>query len=324
MEERKSDPVAPTIQALINHVFVEGMWKNVKRRAEAELVAELANARFTSFPFISPDTFRSLADVVIEEHQVRLREVLTTRQIVYFELAELAGTERQYRDCYSLTLLDQVLSEAALPPVLIMNNGDFLPSAELLRDLESRCHRIYAINLSVETEKLRAIPLGLENLYRNRNGRLEDFHQVFERPIAMARARMIFSAFSVENNKSVRGGVIRDVKNSRFDQVSGRISPQKFRAQVLDSKFVLSPPGRGIDCHRTWEAIYLGAIPVVLDGCLAPSLLDGLPLHAVSSYSDFLSLSDFELDHILQLCLGRSKKRAYMHYWTAEIWRASN
>jgi len=114
--------VAPTIQALINHMFVEGMWKNVKRRAQEELVAELANGRVTSFPFISPDTFRSLADVVIEEHQVRRREVLTARQIVYFELAELAGTERQYRDCYSLTLLDQVLRSTTLPPVLIMYN----------------------------------------------------------------------------------------------------------------------------------------------------------------------------------------------------------
>ena len=313
--------MAPTIQALINHMFVEGMWKNVKRRAQEELVAELANGRVTSFPFISPDTFRSLADVVIEEHQVRRREVLTARQIVYFELAELAGTERQYGDCYSLTLLDQVLSSTTLPPVLIMNNGDFLPSAELLRDMESRCHLIYAINLSVETEKLRAIPLGLENLYRNRNGRLKDFHQVFEWPIPMDRPRMIFSAFSVENNNSVRGEVIRDLKNSRFDQVSGRISPQKFRAQVLGSKFVLSPPGRGIDCHRTWEAIYLGAVPVILDGYLAPSLVEALPIHSVSSYADFLSLEDIDLEEIFTQAKHRAHAAAYMPFWVHNLMR---
>jgi hypothetical protein len=32
---------------------------------------------------------------------------------------------------------------------------------------------------------------------------------------------------------------------------------------LRDTKFVLSPPGNGPDCHRTWEAIYSGAIPIV-------------------------------------------------------------
>lgn len=27
--------------------------------------------------------------------------------------------------------------------------------------------------------------------------------------------------------------------------------------------FVASPAGNGLDCHRTWEAIYLGVVPIV-------------------------------------------------------------
>ena len=30
------------------------------------------------------------------------------------------------------------------------------------------------------------------------------------------------------------------------------------------SKFVLSPPGNGFDCHRTYESILLGAVPIVV------------------------------------------------------------
>ena len=30
-------------------------------------------------------------------------------------------------------------------------------------------------------------------------------------------------------------------------------------------QYVLSPPGHGLDCHRTWEAMLLGAIPIVVD-----------------------------------------------------------
>jgi hypothetical protein len=28
--------------------------------------------------------------------------------------------------------------------------------------------------------------------------------------------------------------------------------------------FVISPPGHGLDCHRTWEALALGCIPITL------------------------------------------------------------
>jgi hypothetical protein len=37
----------------------------------------------------------------------------------------------------------------------------------------------------------------------------------------------------------------------------------EYRRALADSKFVLSPAGNGFDCHRTWEAMYLGAIPIV-------------------------------------------------------------
>ena len=39
-------------------------------------------------------------------------------------------------------------------------------------------------------------------------------------------------------------------------------------------KFILSPPGAGFDCHRTWEALYLGAIPIVKTSSLDPLYKD--------------------------------------------------
>ena len=49
--------------------------------------------------------------------------------------------------------------------------------------------------------------------------------------------------------------------------------------------FVLSPYGNGFDCHRTWEAVCLGAIPIVK----APhfdELFKGLPVLNVKEWSD--------------------------------------
>ena len=33
-------------------------------------------------------------------------------------------------------------------------------------------------------------------------------------------------------------------------------------------KFILSPSGAGPDCHRTWEALYMGCIPIVISSSI--------------------------------------------------------
>jgi hypothetical protein len=33
--------------------------------------------------------------------------------------------------------------------------------------------------------------------------------------------------------------------------------------EMRKSKFILSPPGLGLDCYRHWEALYMGTIPVI-------------------------------------------------------------
>ena len=54
---------------------------------------------------------------------------------------------------------------------------------------------------------------------------------------------------------------------------------------MIDYAFVLSPQGNGLDCHRTWEALCLGCIPIVKTSGLDP-LFEGLPVWIVSSWSE--------------------------------------
>ncbi len=52
-----------------------------------------------------------------------------------------------------------------------------------------------------------------------------------------------------------------------------------------DYSFEISPHGNGLDCHRTWEAILLGTIPIVKTSSL-DSLYDGLPVVIVENWLD--------------------------------------
>ena len=52
----------------------------------------------------------------------------------------------------------------------------------------------------------------------------------------------------------------------------------------LRYKFWLSPRGNGLDCHRTWEALYFGRIPIVRSSTL-DGLLNGLPVLIISDWN---------------------------------------
>lgn len=49
--------------------------------------------------------------------------------------------------------------------------------------------------------------------------------------------------------------------------------------------FVLSPQGNGLDCHRTWEALCLGCIPILKSSGLDP-LFENLPVWIIGDWSE--------------------------------------
>lgn len=49
--------------------------------------------------------------------------------------------------------------------------------------------------------------------------------------------------------------------------------------------FVVSPPGEGLDCHRTWEALCLGCIPIMLSSPL-DDMFEDLPVLIVKRWND--------------------------------------
>lgn len=49
--------------------------------------------------------------------------------------------------------------------------------------------------------------------------------------------------------------------------------------------FVLSPHGNGLDCHRTWEALAVGSIPIVKTSAIDP-VYQGLPVLIVQDWAD--------------------------------------
>jgi hypothetical protein len=64
------------------------------------------------------------------------------------------------------------------------------------------------------------------------------------------------------------------------------LSQQTYFGSLADYKFVASPEGNGIDCHRHYEALMAGAIPIIEYNPLIESKYKGCPILYTTDYSE--------------------------------------
>jgi len=86
--------------------------------------------------------------------------------------------------------------------------------------------------------------------------------------------------------------------------------------------FVVSPHGNGLDCHRTWEALILGCIPIVKTSTI-DSLYDNLPVLIVDRWSD-VSIELLEKTVIMFKTMNFEYDKLTLKYWIDKIQDAKN
>ena len=94
---------------------------------------------------------------------------------------------------------------------------------------------------------------------------------------------------------------------------------ETYLTELKKHKFCLSPPGRGIDTHRTWESLMVGTIPILLSSPM-DSLFNDLPVIIVD---DLLKITPAFLEKEYEIL--RSKidnydfSKLYSQYWKDQI-----
>ena len=270
--------------------------------------------RLSSFPFLSGDTFRAMAGSVWEGGRVEPQRGFSQRVLFaeaeptfgVSQLGELIEAHGHVNDRESL--------------VVVIHNGDTPPTTDTLVELTKRVRRVYCVNVLDDIDGVTPIPIGLENAWHNKNGRLRYYLDRPARPVSVDDYdHLVMSSFSVGTNPSRRQPVADLMATSRHSYQGMAWKSGEFRDVISRSLFVVSPPGNGADTHRTWEAIYLGAIPVVDKASLASSFTDHLPILAVESYEEFVEMSDDQLFGTYLELRKRPTDRAYAPYWAGEI-----
>ncbi len=235
----------------------------------------------SSHPFLSGDTYRLSCEIDASSHD-GLSELSIGNESVFTTPGQLQA------------LLDYLIFHGlALPKTsLVIHNGDESPDLATMDLLSTKFMRIYSTNWLESHPKIEPIPIGLENIRYLRNGIPSDFSRLRMRSGIDRKHRPIdlLVAFSLHTNPIERRAALSAARSvPGVKVVQNFMSSYKYLELVSQSKFVLSPPGNGPDCHRTWESIYLGAVPIVLESAWPFKDFD-LPVAQVSNWDEISSV----------------------------------
>jgi hypothetical protein len=265
--------------------------------------------RNSSEPFISGDSFRKRANLVWETSSpnFELKDV-NPNDVIFCESA-----------CVS-ELSERVLNNLTSSVTLVLGNSDqnhddkfqYLRSNPFVK-------KVFAQNLSIWLDGFIPLPIGLENSWRSHHGKVNDFKRLLN--VKLTRKPRIMWTFSIETNTALRGKAAQELSNIAVADRFGRTASKEHRQLLLTYSFVASPPGNGLDTHRTWEAMYLGCVPIVLRSYMTEFFRDlGLPIWIVDSYQELESFDEQQLmNKYEEFKPSFENKALWFDYWQEQI-----
>ena len=236
-----------------------------------------------------------------------------------------------------LNFVDHFLGNINQPFILVTGDSDIRITDSVLRN--EKIQRIlanpyllkwFAQNLDVNHSKLERIPIGMDYHtmqhksdfwgpgLQSAKEQEEDLIRIsFEAAEFSKRSFMAYCNWQNSANRGDRQECLAKIqKELCFFEKSQipRIESWKNQAKYM---FVISPEGVGMDCHRTWEALLLGCIPVVKKSN-NDEIFDDLPVWIVEDWTEFNAENILnKINYFSKFKLKNNK--LFLSYWNKKL-----
>lgn len=193
---------------------------------------------------------------------------------------------------------------------LVTHNADrpaISGNLDLLED--SRLITWYGMNIDTKHSKLQPIPIGIAN-EKWPHGNKDVLLEIVNTNIN--KHGLVYSNFDIKTNIQSRSNTLNVIREKKYIDVDSQVHNYKeYLTRLKSYKYVISPPGNSIDCHRIWESIYLGVVPIV-EKHLALEYWYDLPILFIKSFND---LSEEYLNEQYNNIVNKSKEKSLMSYY---------
>lgn len=240
---------------------------------------------------VSGERFQQLCDIYCGSHyDLHRNPKIASQPEKHFVLDTLIQPWDNPRliFCYScaLSTFMNKLHYLQNPFVLISHNEDtnvteqFLPIAN-----HPLLIHWFAQNLMMHHTKLSWIPIGIANeMWPHGNPDL--FFQTCANLSSFPKQYDVFFNFSLHTNPSARTLCykILEAKGLLF---TPPLPLSSYLSILASHKYVICPPGNGVDCHRIWETLMVGSIPILLRSVFTEYIAEEIPCILLDSWEDF-------------------------------------
>jgi hypothetical protein len=229
-----------------------------------------------------------------------------------------------------LTNLFNLLNDKIEDCTIITGNSDYEINDDIIEYAPKCIKRWFAQNANTKSNKVFGLPIGIEN---DKNCILEGHGvgwehakqkvEFLKNPPNVEPTKNIYANFSLDTHTSrVKVAEIctkiphitKDISNSH-NQINNK-SYEKYIQEILEHRMVLCPRGNGIDCHRVWEVLYLGRIPIVKKE-IAMLHFKQLPILFIDDWQQLYDKSFLENEY--EKVKNNSTEMLDVKYWNNKI-----
>ena len=269
-----------------------------------------ASKRAPSFPYITGDTFREYADFIFDETKVPL----DTNKI---HPGDIVFVNTYYLDDF----LQRVYPHIIVSFIILTHNSDIGITKRYKKFLDDdKIIAWFGQNVFFTHKKLFPVPIGIPNRYwgspdshQYMPGNLNLLERIINRQLQ--KKKLLYVNLGMTNTDRIE--LLKTMKTKPFCYIQNKKKWDRYLEDLAQSKFVLSPEGNGLDCHRTWEAMLLNAIPVVKSSTL-DALFEDLPVLIIEDWDEitekFLCEKNEEFTK-----KEYTMSKLYIHYWFEKI-----
>jgi len=249
-----------------------------------------------------------------------LTQLTKTKFITSRSFLNIATIKNRYQEANSLTVnleknlpkklviyicsdalenfIEKTLNKISKPFILMTGNSDRTISREIknIKLLINNKFLIkwYAQNLKLNHEKISYLPIGLDYhatfKSRNKYKSEKEFPNLKENQLIKISKSKIKKNFLMYSNWLFNLNKKRKLCLNQIDQTlvffeKKKVSQTQSWKNMRKYAFCLCPEGYGIDTHRVWEAIIIGAIPVLKSSSL-DNMYNKFPVIIVKNWKD--------------------------------------
>lgn len=234
--------------------------------------------------------------------------ISSINQLINYDFTTLTDGISIYVCNYALSHFLEIFDQIKCKIILVSGDSDCLIPYEIFKNHESFLAFIesekiihwYTQNCIIDHPKISKIPIGID--YHSMSNKDSDWGKkispimqekileniknsslpFYERKIkCYANFHFSMDTKYSYDRKDAFENINKDLVFYEHEKIDRELTWRK----QIEYTFSISPHGNGLDCHRTWEALILGCIPII-KRCGLSKLFDDLPVLIVENWNN--------------------------------------